>query len=388
MLLIAFAILLVRLVIALSPALQQLLQILWQQTKQVLRKKKTVGLFDDYFIEAKAFYFYQFKQLPSFAFIGNVDSAAIFKLIDAGKYGKVKNVYQRNFYNHQQERIEFSKILFVLENFMMVKLGDDWVEILHHNEDYDRAKKMMNDFKEMKAPQKEDDYEINIISMSGGSLDLKTLAIQPTNLDLNLYYNDDFIAVDATIKERLSKENDKGIVLLHGLPGTGKTTYLRHLIGSMNKKVMFVSPSIAGNLMNPEFMDLLIDNPNSVLVIEDAENVIMDRRFTSQSSVSNLLNISDGLLSDCLNVQIICTFNSELSFVDTALLRKGRLIAKYEFGKLHVSKAKALSKHLGLQQEINKPMTLAEITNPDDNHCEPKRTNVIGFRRMEELIEN
>lgn len=162
MLLIAFAILLVRLVIALSPALQQLLQILWQQTKQVLRKKKTVGLFDDYFIEAKAFYFYQFKQLPSFAFIGNVDSAAIFKLIDAGKYGKVKNVYQRNFYNHQQERIEFSKTLFVLENFMMVKLGDDWVEILHHNEDYDRAKKMMNDFKEMKAPQKEDDYEINI----------------------------------------------------------------------------------------------------------------------------------------------------------------------------------------------------------------------------------
>jgi ATP-dependent 26S proteasome regulatory subunit len=194
--------------------------------------------------------------------------------------------------------------------------------------------------------------------------------------------------VDATIKERLSKENDKGIVLLHGLPGTGKTTYLRHLIGSMKKKVMFVSPSVAGNLMNPEFMDLLIDNPNTVLVIEDAENIIMDRRFSSQSSVSNLLNISDGLLSDCLNVQIICTFNSELSLVDSALLRKGRLIAKYEFGKLHISKAKALSQHLGLQQEINKPMTLAEITNPDDNHYEPKKTNVIGFRRMEELLEN
>ncbi|MEI2708718.1 MAG: hypothetical protein V9E96_06855 [Chitinophagaceae bacterium] len=45
MLLIAFAILLVRLVIALSPALQQLLQILWQQTKQVLRKKKTARAF-------------------------------------------------------------------------------------------------------------------------------------------------------------------------------------------------------------------------------------------------------------------------------------------------------------------------------------------------------
>ena len=64
---------------------------------------------------------------------------------------------------------------------------------------------------------------------------------------------------------------------MHGLPGTGKTTYLRHLIGSMKKRVLFVSPGVACNLMNPEFMDLLIDNPNAVLVIEDAENVIMDR---------------------------------------------------------------------------------------------------------------
>ena len=135
-------------------------------------------------------------------------------------------------------------------------------------------------------------------------------------------------------------------------------------------------------------MDLLIDNPNSILVIEDAENIIMDRKYSNQSSVSNLLNISDGLLSDCLNVQIICTFNSALSLVDSALLRKGRLIAKYEFGKLHVGKASALSNHLGLKQSINKPMTLAEITNPDETDFEIKKINVIGFRRVEELMEN
>jgi hypothetical protein len=113
----------------------------------------------------------------------------------------------------------------------------------------------------------------------------------------------------------------------------------------------------------------------------------MDRRYSNQSSVSNLLNISDGLLSDCLNVQIICTFNSEIGFVDNALLRKGRLIARYEFGKLSVDKAKVLRDHLGLTTEINKPMALAEITNPDDINPEPVKPNVIGFRR-EVLIEN
>ena len=138
--------------------------------------------------------------------------------------------------------------------------------------------------------------------------------------------------------------------------------------------------------MNPEFIDLLIDNPNAVLVIEDAENIIMDRKYSS-SSVSNLLNISDGLLSDCLNVQIICTFNSALNLVDSALLRKGRLIAKYEFGKLTAEKSQGLSNHLGLDQLIVKPQTLAEITNPDQLNFDMPQVNVIGFRR-EMVMEN
>ncbi|MGO8056094.1 hypothetical protein, partial [Rhizobium leguminosarum] len=72
----------------------------------------------------------------------------------------------------------------------------------------------------------------------------------------------------------------------------------------------------------------------------------MDRKYNNSSSVSNLLNISDGLLADFLNVQLVCTFNSSLTFIDTALLRKGRLIAKYEFGKLGITKAQLLSTHL------------------------------------------
>ena len=207
--------------------------------------------------------------------------------------------------------------------------------------------------------------------------------IKPTQLDVDLYYNSDFKEVDALIRERLSKENNKGIVLLHGLPGTGKTTYLRHLIGEVKKKILFVSPSVAGNLMNPDFIDLLIDNPNAVLVIEDAENIIMDRKYNSDSSVSNLLNLSDGLLSDCLNVQIICTFNSSLNMIDSALMRKGRLIAKYEFGKLEVKKAQKLSDHLGFEFVITDPMTLAEIANKNDKAYQANKIEVVGFRRKE-----
>jgi hypothetical protein len=352
-----------------------------------IRAKQNDRLFDEHFIEPKSLYIKVFKILPSVVYIENVDTKKIFELISAGKYNKVKSVYQRLYHNWNDDKVLFGRAIFILENKMLVKLCDEWIEIYFESKNYDKAQILLNEFKSCKVAEKENDFEINIISMSNDALDLKTLAINPTILDLDLYYNDDFKAVDALIKERLAKEKDKGIVLLHGLPGTGKTTYLRYLIGNLKKKVMFVSPSVAGNLMNPEFMDLLLDNPNAVLVIEDAENIIMDRRYSSQSSVSNLLNISDGLLSDCLNVQIICTFNSELGFIDSALLRKGRLIARYEFGKLSVDKAKALRDHLGLTTEINKPMTLAEVTNPDDNYQGTIKPNTIGFRK-EVLMEN
>jgi hypothetical protein len=388
MAIIIIAIFMIRIVMLLMPSLETSIINGWHKIINTLRKQKPTGLFDEYFIEAKNFYLKEFNTMPCIAYIGNVNTGDIFSVIQSEQFGKVTATYQRNYFNWQQEQIEFSKTLFKIEGKMMVKLGDDWLEILFSNNDYDRANKMLHTFKTIKAPQKEDDYEINIISLSGGSLDLKTLAIKPTKLDINLYYNDDFLAVHNTISERLTKENDKGIVLLHGLPGTGKTTYLRYLIGNLKKKVMFVSPSVAGNLMNPEFMDLLLDNPNSILVIEDAENIIMDRRYSSQTSVSNLLNISDGLLSDCLNVQIICTFNSELHLVDNALLRKGRLIARYEFGKLETVKAQALAKHLQKPIAVNKPMTLAEITNPEETHHETKQVNVIGFRRLEPVLEN
>jgi ATP-dependent 26S proteasome regulatory subunit len=133
--------------------------------------------------------------------------------------------------------------------------------------------------------------------------------------------------------------------------------------------------------MNPDFISLLIDNPNAVLVIEDAENIIMDRKLSPGSSVSNLLNISDGLLADFLNVQIICTFNNSLTLIDQALMRKGRLIAKYEFGKLSVEKSRRLSRHFGFDAVISKPMTIAEIANQHEREQATTQVETIGFRR-------
>lgn len=339
-------------------------------------------LFDDYFISGKLFYLNEFGTIPNIFYLGGIDGNKIIDWIKAGNAGTVSKMYQRRYYDWSESRQSTSMTLIQMEEAFILEVSSGYVYIYYGIEQAESISRLVEQFIPFEDKVEEGEFNIFVISRGRSGLELKELSIAPTTLDIGLFYNDDFIAVDQVIRERLLTEKDKGIILLHGIPGTGKTTYLRHIVGQLKKKVLFVSPNVAVDLMDPEFIDLMIDNPNAVLVIEDAENIIFDRRYNSRSGVSNLLNISDGLLSDCLNVQIICTFNSALHLIDPALLRKGRLIARYEFGKLSVEKAQKLAETLGLKQLIDQPLTLAELTNPGGYTDEIPKVEVIGFRRQ------
>ncbi len=367
----------VKIIYMLQPRLQKLRNIFIKQPRNI---------FESFYIDPKGFYLYRFKKIPSMTLIDDIDVTKAFQYINETYDSKIVEIYQACNYNHEKEKQEFDITYFVLSNKMLVQLGNDYARVLFANNNYDLAGTIVTVLSKYKLPEKKEDFEINIITLSANGLELKSLEIKPTDLNTDLYYNDDFKEVDEIIRNRMNQQNDRGILLLHGLPGTGKTTYLRYLIGMLKKKVLFVSPSVAGNLMNPEFIDLLIDNPNAVVIIEDAENIMMDRKFNSNSSVSNLLNLSDGLLSDCLSVQIICTFNSSVQLIDEALMRKGRLIARYEFGKLEMVKAQKLSNHFGYDTKIEAPMTLAEIANQNDKQPEVKKFEVVGFKRSEVVM--
>lgn len=337
-------------------------------------------VFNDYFLEAKTLYLYHFNTLPSIRFIDHVDGEKAFAAISDTLAGLVQETHCSQWYKREKKRFQFNKTIMVLNNNCIIEFDEDYCEILHDGRQPEQLEQITGIVLPFRQRRRRQPLEINLIVQARSRLELKAMEIKRTRLDLDLYYNDDFKAIDALVQNRLKKNRDKGIVLLHGLPGTGKTSYLRYLVGRIKKRVLFLSPSVAGDLMNPQFIELLAEYPDTVLVIEDAENIIMDRRLGSNASVSNLLNISDGLLADFLNVQIICTFNSALSSVDQALLRKGRLIARYEFGKLGVGKAQRLSNHFGFDKVITEPMTIAELANPDAPEQQVQPTAGIGFR--------
>lgn len=233
-------------------------------------------------------------------------------------------------------------------------------------------------------------HTVGMIIQRGSAISIDDIEIDSTRIpeskDLN--YNDDFVEFSDAIEERLTGDDRSGLVILHGDPGSGKTSYIRYLMKNItNKKLIYIPPSMAASLAHPDLLKLMLLHVGSVLIIEDAELVVMDREsgIGNNQAVSNLLNMTDGILSDALRMQIICTFNTDISNIDQALLRPGRLIGKYEFKALTKEKTKRLIDQLygdgTYEREYEgQKMTLAQIYSLNKpRFCEEKVKNAIGF---------
>jgi len=190
--------------------------------------------------------------------------------------------------------------------------------------------------------------------------------------DLDVNYGYGFGKFHNELMHRFNTST-KGLVLFHGEPGTGKTYYIRHLLRKMvsrNKVVIYMPPNMVDHLVEPAFMTFLLrqvqhwsaDGFFCVLLIEDAEPLLAKRiEGVRIQGITNLLNMSDGLLNDMLNLQIICTFNVDIRKLDSALLRPGRLIARKEFKALSELDANLLAQRLGIKHHFTQPATLGEI---------------------------
>ena len=232
--------------------------------------------------------------------------------------------------------------------------------------------------------RREKENNIALVIQTNRGYDTTSFELPKQKLDIELGYGKSFKPIHEKIIHKLNEPKSKGLVLLHGTPGTGKTHYLKYLASKIkSKRVLFIPPFLADFITSPEMTPFLIQNAGSVLFIEDAERVITDRNSGGGNGVSNILNITDGILSDILNIQIVATFNMDKKKIDEALLRKGRLIAEHKFDALPTEDSQALIDHLGFDYKTDKPMTLTEIYNLSEVEykSEDKGRTTIGFNR-------
>lgn len=299
------------------------------------------------------------------------------------KYAKqVRFYYQRltSVYDRGVPRNEDNHYIIFEDLIISIDTHSDFLQLCYRLTDLQKVNEILTGFRRFLKANNHIEPRIAVLVNGKEGLHLKKMMISKSGMSLTDNYNDDFTDIHRIITSRLRKKSDSGLVILHGKPGTGKTYYIRHLTTTIKKNIIFLPPHLADAITNPDLIGILIDNPDSILVIEDAENIMVDRETRKGSPVSTILNITDGLLSDFLNIQIICSFNTDISNIDAALTRKGRLIAQYEFRELTVEKFRALSDKLGFKSEIDTPMTLTSIYNQNERDCQPVVRKRIGFQ--------
>ncbi len=157
------------------------------------------------------------------------------------------------------------------------------------------------------------------------------------------------------------------ILLLHGPPGTGKTTALRALAQAWSDWCQvdcILDPenlfSNSGYLMTVAMGDEESKRKWCLLIIEDCDELISPlAKQASGQALSRLLNLTDGLLAQGRNVLIGLTTNEPVSRLHPAVVRPGRCLAQVEVGALSYAESVAwLGTPVGVREGGG---TLAEL---------------------------
>ena len=324
-------------------------------------------------------------------------------------------VYSTYDLDSKEEKVGFSVIFNKSNIFARMENNVTESYVLYGNEDKEALGKFIELIRRFYVAPEEEKNNLFLVAQDMSGFKLNKWHIKEVkDFDFKLQYNDDFLEANTTINDFLEEDGKSGLLILWGEKGTGKTTYIRHLISSYpGKKFVFIPSNLITMLGDPSFGNFLLSLQNSIIILEDCEAVIRSRKSNSSASaVSLLLNMGDGLMSDDLGIKFICTFNEEVTNIDEALMRKGRLACMYEFKKLKSNKVKELmpvvvnKKIADYQEKIDaagddtdkvarlnekidklneilsydnfKDMTLADIYNVEDASF-IKETKKIGF---------
>ena len=196
---------------------------------------------------------------------------------------------------------------------------------------------------------------------------------------MEMNYNDDFEPTHQKITE-LIHDDQSSIMILHGKPGTGKTSYIRELIAANDDiKFYWIDSSMFNYIDTSEFIEFLMTCKNAVFILEDSEALLTSRDETHNPAMQSLLSISDGMLGDSLKLKFICTFNTDVQNIDKAITRKGRMKIKYEFKDLNKDKVKKIFKTMGIDENLAKPMPLCDVYNYLEDNGNNPTNRKIGF---------
>jgi hypothetical protein len=275
-------------------------------------------------------------------------------------------------YNFVREYFPEPGIMFLFDDEHL----NDSVSILYDSDsDQELVNKLRTTFENYQS--KYHNKKIGYLVSEKSGLSIMYGKFKPYKEDYSSFLGHEVDQFRDQIMDDLSNTDSSGLYLIHGKPGTGKTSFIKTVLTTSSRQPIYIPTNFIESLSSPSLLGQLMREPNSVLILEDADTALMKRSGDNSSAVSTLLNLTDGFMADFLSPIVICTFNTPLSDIDSALLRSGRLMGITEFKPLEINAANALSEHLGYDCSFEQPTPISDVINQKSKNTLNKK--VIGF---------
>ena len=223
----------------------------------------------------------------------------------------------------------------------------------------------------------EEEARLSTISVSSNGV----LEIEPITTDFDIenfdiFYND---KTSRDIKSLIKdiKKSDKGLSILYGERGSGKTSVINYISSKIDRIVIFIPNNmIEHTINNSEFRKFLKRYSKPVIIIDDCE-MLMNEVFTkSNIFVNNLLQMIDGFLSDSIEVNIVAIFNIKSeNDIDHSLLECNNLLRIIKFEDLTPEESTELSEHSGINKKYKTSNRVLDII----KNNKPKKINSVGL---------
>lgn len=223
----------------------------------------------------------------------------------------------------------------------------------------------------------ENSNRLNTLVITQNGLEIEPIELVSSDVEnSNFYYSK---KTNKNIKKLIKEINNstKGLSIIYGERGLGKTTALDYIASLLDRIVIFIPNNMIDlTINNPEFKTFVKRYERPVLVIDDCEMLFHEIFNKSNLFSNNLIQMVDGFISDSLEVNIITIFNiDDENEIDHTLLECNNLIMSVKFDEMSADESDILSSRLGFNKKHKNKMRVLDII----KNKKPTSINTIGL---------
>jgi len=127
-------------------------------------------------------------------------------------------------------------------------------------------------------------------------------------------------------------ESSASILIMNGPMGTGKTSLIADLI--TRHSLNAVTTYDTDLMKDDSFYVSFLSGENNLMIMEDADVLLLSREASKNETIAKLLNVSDGIVNSSKKKIIITANANNVADFDPAIMRPGRCYGVIPFRKL------------------------------------------------------